>query len=227
MTNTEFREWLKTEFGMKKNSVGQDYRIKGLTPMGGGHKWNYDVFCLITVFERLGYTTGAEIGVYEGLLSERLCGKFSGTIYLVDPWKRFPNTIYPEETTNGTQEVWDERYNRTVERLSKYENSVIIRKTSVEALSDIENNSLDFVYLDGNHEPSFVWHDLRGWWPKIKNGGIFSGHDFCLVNEPLVEFCVEKKTRLFIDAGSMPVKLIPYCGGYIYWRDEDWFIWKE
>lgn len=38
--------------------------------------------------------------------------------------------------------------------------------------------SVDFVYIDGDHEYEFVKRDLRLYWEKLRKGGILSGHDF-------------------------------------------------
>lgn len=38
--------------------------------------------------------------------------------------------------------------------------------------------SLDFVYLDDNHETAHVRAELDAWWPKLKPGGVLAGHDF-------------------------------------------------
>jgi predicted O-methyltransferase YrrM len=49
---------------------------------------------------------------------------------------------------------------------------------SSEALKDFEDESLDFVYIDANHDfPNFTF-DIHNWLKKIKKGGIMSGHDF-------------------------------------------------
>jgi hypothetical protein len=37
---------------------------------------------------------------------------------------------------------------------------------------------LDFVYIDGNHSLPYVIADLAAWVPKVRPGGIVSGHDF-------------------------------------------------
>jgi cephalosporin hydroxylase len=41
-----------------------------------------------------------------------------------------------------------------------------------------EDESLDFVYIDANHSYDGVIKDLQDWYPKIKKGGMISGHDY-------------------------------------------------
>lgn len=41
-----------------------------------------------------------------------------------------------------------------------------------------EDKSLDFVFVDASHKYENVLQDLQLWLPKIKQGGIFAGHDY-------------------------------------------------
>ena len=54
----------------------------------------------------------------------------------------------------------------------------LIKKTSMEALSDFADDRLDFVYIDGNHSFKFVAEDIFEWSKKVKPGGVISGHDY-------------------------------------------------
>ncbi|SDD85095.1 Methyltransferase domain-containing protein [Sphingomonas sp. YR710] len=53
-----------------------------------------------------------------------------------------------------------------------------MRMSSRDAAALIDNDSLDFVYIDANHSFSSTSEDLDLWFPKLKIGGIFSGHDY-------------------------------------------------
>lgn len=53
-----------------------------------------------------------------------------------------------------------------------------IRGNSVEVASFYADNSLDFVFIDGNHEYDAVKADIAAWWPKIKYRGVLAGDDF-------------------------------------------------
>jgi len=65
----------------------------------------------------------------------------------------------------------------TKERLAKYD-FTMIRKTSMEALADIPDESLDFCYIDGNHSLPYITQDIYEWQRKVKVGGVISGHDY-------------------------------------------------
>lgn len=53
-----------------------------------------------------------------------------------------------------------------------------VRCSSVEASKQYLDNSLDFVFIDAGHDYKSVMEDLVHWYPKVKKGGIISGHDY-------------------------------------------------
>lgn len=52
----------------------------------------------------------------------------------------------------------------------------------MEAAQDFADRSLDFVYIDGNHQFQYVAWDIAEWSKKVKVGGIISGHDYIYTN---------------------------------------------
>lgn len=123
-------------------------------------------------FVEMGFKVGAEVGVYKGEFSEKLC-KAGLKVYSIDPWK-----IYNDFNNRRGQKRLDQQYEHTKRILSTYPNSTIIRKTSMEAAEDFKDESLDFVYIDANHEFKYIAEDLYEWFKKVKKGGIVSGHDY-------------------------------------------------
>ena len=49
---------------------------------------------------------------------------------------------------------------------------------SNEAAEHIDDDSLDFIFLDAYLTGEQAKNDLEVWYPKVKTGGIFSGHDW-------------------------------------------------
>ena len=54
----------------------------------------------------------------------------------------------------------------------------VVRSTSVEAAAATADESVDWVYIDGNHAYEFVLEDLRSWYPKVRPGGLVAGDDY-------------------------------------------------
>jgi len=155
---------------------------------------------------------GIEIGVSEGNFSKILLENTNlQRIYFIDPWREYPKSVY-KDGTNTSQKIQDARYNMVVERLKKYgEKATIIRKDSVEALVDFSDNYFDFVYIDANHAYEYVKNDMKNWYPKLKVGGIFAGHDYMSVSsssrfketvkKAVDEFCKEKGINVLLTGG--------------------------
>ena len=53
-----------------------------------------------------------------------------------------------------------------------------IRKPSTQAAQDFADRSIDIVFIDAAHEYDPVKEDILAWLPKVKLGGILSGHDY-------------------------------------------------
>lgn len=54
----------------------------------------------------------------------------------------------------------------------------LIKGFSLDVVSNYEDESIDFCFIDGSHEYEDVKKDIIAWLPKIKKGGILSGHDY-------------------------------------------------
>jgi hypothetical protein len=120
-----------------------------------------------------------EIGTWDGgfsfdLLKNTECDK----LYCVDPYKHFEDASYPDGMNLLTQEQFDEKYNTVVQKFSEFGPRVeFIRSLSKEAANRFDYESVDFVYIDGNHEYKYVLDDIITWFPKVKSGGYLCGDD--------------------------------------------------
>lgn len=54
----------------------------------------------------------------------------------------------------------------------------IIRMDCNEAVKLYQDNSLDFVFIDGGHSYEEVKNDIQKWLPKVKIGGVLCGDDY-------------------------------------------------
>ena len=123
-------------------------------------------------FKEQDYKVGAEVGVFEGMFTEKFC-RAGLKMYAIDPWLPYVGT----GRTFRQPGVQDMVYETAKERLTGL-NCEIIKKYSMDAVKDFKNESLDFVYLDGDHRFRYIAEDLAEWVTKIRKGGIVSGHDY-------------------------------------------------
>lgn len=120
---------------------------------------------------KLGFGIGAEIGVADARYSEILCQEIQNLrLYSVDPYSVYKGNW-------RTKEYQEEAFVSAKKRLENY-NVTLIRKTSLEASLSISENSLDFVFIDGDHAFDGVMLDIILWTPKVRRGGIIYGHDY-------------------------------------------------
>ncbi len=121
----------------------------------------------------------AEIGVWEGGFSRRileLCDPVE--LHLIDPWlyqPEFGNTGFGRKKNEHLMEV---KYQDVVAAFKDDSRVKIHRATSEKALSDMPDGSLDWVYIDGNHNEPFIGNDLALCLKKVKPHGIITGDDF-------------------------------------------------
>jgi len=137
---------------------------------------------LVELWKELGFKKGAEIGVQRGEFAEYMCQQIPDLKYYgIDAWRHYEGYNDIRAHREG-QAGYDKLYEQTIKRLLPY-NATIIRKWSIDAVKDFEDGSLDFVYIDGNHEFEHCTEDIAAWSKKIKKGGIISGHDYARINK--------------------------------------------
>ena len=146
---------------------------------------------LAEFFKEMDYKVGAEIGVFKGEFTEKFC-KVGLKMYAIDPWRNDKNYVLKKP---------DEIYDEAVKILAPY-NCKIIRKLSMDAVEDFEDESLDFVYLDGHHNFRYIAEDIFEWSKKVRKGGVVSGHDYneSVNNEMLDSVHVLQVVNAYIQA---------------------------
>lgn len=169
-----------TYIGTKFDLADQIARVRAGTQKNPIEIPNTNRATLARLFFLLEFTRGAEIGVERAHYSEVLCRENPGVqLRCVDAWK-----AYRGYRDHVSQAKLDGFFGEAQGRLASYKNVSFVRKFSVDAAKDVPNGSLDFVYIDGNHNIQNVIADLAAWTPKVREGGIIAGHDFVLHEWP-------------------------------------------
>jgi|SRR6185436_1115883 len=132
---------------------------------------------LAKMFGEMGFKRGAEIGVRHGDFSKILCESIKSLekLYLVDPYATVPEDPRSKIYTPERQEQFYETARKNV---AGYPVCEFVRKTSMEAVRDIDYGSLDFVYIDGAHTFDYVMTDIIEWARRVRKGGIVFGDDY-------------------------------------------------
>ncbi len=122
------------------------------------------------LFAELGFTEGAEIGVAQGAYSKVLFEHIPQLrLYGIDVWQNYPGYNELENPSALKEEAY--------ETLKSF-NSFLLEKFSMDAVTYFDDNSLDFVFIDGAHDFKNVACDISEWSKKVKPGGIVFGHDY-------------------------------------------------
>ncbi len=121
----------------------------------------------------------AEIGVWEGAFSQRILDVCEPKeLHLIDPWLYMPEFSNTGFGKKKNEHLMEARYHAVVEKFRDDPRVKVHRSTSEAALSQMADGSLDWVYIDGNHNEPFVGNDLRLCLQKVKANGHISGDDF-------------------------------------------------
>lgn len=155
---------------------------------------------LLSLFGRhaLGYllsegAVGAEFGVARGYFSESLLrSRRFARLYSIDRWSDHHN---------------EEEFSFVRDRLAPFgEYSQIIRMSFEDALAEIPDKSLDFVYVDGyahtGHDAEIVRQSLS----KLKPGGLVAVHDYDRFSWPIN---YRSLTELFSSGAFTELQTIP------------------
>ncbi len=129
-------------------------------------------------------STGAEIGVWKGGFSAFLLREIAPRrLHLVDPWKfeqSYAESLYgglEAKSQADMDAIHDDVARRFRDEIARGQ-VVLHRSTSQQAASSLEDESLDWVYIDANHLYEFVRADLHAFLPKVRVGGLITGDDY-------------------------------------------------
>ena len=153
----------------------KDFLVEDLSGVEHPIKFKEDLPYLLNKLNLTG--KGAEIGVQEGVFSQHLLKTWTGKkLYLIDCWRHQKEY---QDIANGDHNLQLNCMAKTFMSVYGFEDrAVMIREMSKDAANLFADDSLDFVFLDADHKYDAAKEDLATWFPKVKKGGIFCGHDY-------------------------------------------------
>jgi len=148
------------------------------------------------------YKTIAEVGIGYGTHAKYILKTTNiDKLYLIDPTKYYPNDGFADDIMKCNPMIpgnqFNELYDLIRNYLSEYEDKYCWFRTESLKITDdqIKNESLDCIFIDGDHSYSAVLADLNFWWKKIRVGGEILGDDYWMdsVSNAVHDFADEHK----------------------------------
>lgn len=143
-----------------------------------------DLIQYINTYEPVNQLNMIEIGSYIGESTIIFASSFK-QVTSVDPY------IDNYDPTDHACKFapFEQVYRQFLSNTKQFSNITQIRKTSDDAVLDFEPNSIDFVYIDGNHTYEFVKKDIENYLNIVKLNGFIAGHDY--QHEPIKQAIFE------------------------------------
>jgi len=135
----------------------------------------FDVWTML--LEMITLSRVAEVGVWKGEYARFLLDAYPEieTYYMIDPWATRENWRKP---FNVGQSEFDRVYQEALASTDSWaDKREILRGETLAMASAIPDESLDFVYIDGDHTLRGISHDLHKMYPKVREGAFLGGDD--------------------------------------------------
>ena len=162
----------------KRKTISTDVDLTKLTPLHDywqePHEWLKDF-----INERSDeIKTGVEVGVAFGANIKSLLDNTNiEKLFGIDPYQESTWDLQGQVNVEKDFGSFDSLYEHVDAFLSQYGERVnLIRMTSEQASKKFKNESLDFVFIDGDHFD--IETDVKCWEPKVRDGGYIMGHDW-------------------------------------------------
>lgn len=127
---------------------------------------------LIDIINENGLRKGAELGAATGLTTGRVLANCPTIecLYIADIWKPVDS---PQWNMDNMEVIFREKFGDD-KRVK------ILKGLSWDQAEFVKDNELDFIFIDADHSYEAVKKDIIAWYPKVRKGGIISGHDINL-----------------------------------------------
>jgi len=123
-----------------------------------------------------------EIGTWYGRSAAYMAVEIANSgkridFYCVDTWAGSVDSPWMAQHLAGKGGSAFPAFRENMKRGGVWHLVKTVRKPSVQAAELFEDESLDFVMVDGAHDYESVRDDVRAWLPKVKPNGLIAGDD--------------------------------------------------
>lgn len=152
---------------------------------------------------------GIEVGMYraESFCAILQCCRNVSKLYGVDMWEEYVDHIgggamKKDYKTAELNRLVAEHY---IKHSGESERAEVLEMHCSDAAELFSDETFDFIFLDAYISEDDVVRDLEEWYPKLKKGGLFAGHDFHAkeVRGPVLQFYKKKspnRSMVFYDS---------------------------
>lgn len=166
------------------------------------YNWNTEFIKNVKLFNISNLDLCLEIGCFEGLTSNYICDNMlsnTGKLYCIDPLLDSYIVENPSQDDLLDNEnhftYFKGQFERFIENTNTNRNKIILlRDTSSNAFKNLNDILFDFIYIDGDHRPDYVYNDAINSFKHCKTNGIILFDDYIWL-----EHKGEESTKFGID----------------------------
>ena len=140
-------------------------------------KWRFET--LLDLIKENDYKKYLEIGLGAGTTMAYLMNHIKDPevfFYGIDPYKAYGGLH--KRGLKFKQEAFDANKRRVENLFWSNKRSKFYNIFAHDATERFPDNFFDIIFIDGNHTYGYVLQDLKDWYPKLREGGTFAGHDY-------------------------------------------------
>ena len=173
------------------NNIDEFYEYSknlNINEIGGWAPCYYGVYSHI--IKEYNYKNVSELGVGYGTHARYvlLNNPEIESLTLIDPMKEYENDAFADDIKRQNSVLNINNFDRIFQLinndLSKISNKYkwIRKESKLITDEDLPNNSLDCIFIDGDHSYNAVINDLELYWKKIRIGGQILGDDYNMLD---------------------------------------------
>ncbi|MFA5036114.1 MAG: class I SAM-dependent methyltransferase [Candidatus Izemoplasmatales bacterium] len=156
--------------------------------------------------------TICEIGVMEGMNFKDMIKHQPKLAVAIDCW--VDDGVLARNDCCFTQDILDKQYEKFKSEMSDKPFVKIYRGYSIDVVSEFPDEFFDFIFIDADHTYEGVKRDIADWYPKVKKGGVFCGHDYAnrvvRTKRGRLGFGVVKAVDEFVEKHNLPFFTLSY-----------------